>query len=101
MNKLIFTRKNVMKSKLMGTIIIPKNAYKGTGKAVLFIKKNDGSGLKQGNKLVCDKVLYLYEEESVELDLNSDEYHYPMKVLMSCWEACIPSLRVHYNLIES
>ena len=43
----------------MGTIIIPKNAYKGTGKAVLFIKKNDGSGLKQGNKLVCDKVLYL------------------------------------------
>lgn len=82
-----------MSAKLAGVITIPKGSYSGSGEAVLFLNAK--------NKSICEKVMYL-EDVKVEgdTDLESDEFHMPLKVMMSCWQAVVPSLNIYYDLIE-
>ena len=94
-----------MKSKLSGTITIPKGSYQGCGEAVLFLRRN--------NQSICDKVLYFKDMDGIEFDAEgniknmpafateSDEFYHPLKVMMSSWQACVPSLRIHYDLVET
>ncbi len=79
-----------MQSTLRGTIIIPKGSYEGSGEAFLFLRKD--------NQNICDKVVYIYTDSNGEFE--SDQFHHPLKVMMSCWQACIPSLKIHYDLKE-
>lgn len=92
-----------MNSILKGTITIPLNSYDGSGEAILFLQKN--------NQQICDKVLYFKNMDGAEFDedgnivslpefnIDTDEFHHPIKVMMSCWQACIPSLGIHYDLV--
>lgn len=81
-----------MQSTLKGTITIPAGSYNGSGEAILFLRKD--------NQSICDKVAYIYED-SEPGEFESDEFHHPLKVMMSCWQACVPSLRIHYDLVEA
>lgn len=94
-----------MKSKLVGIITIPKGSYQGTGDAILFLRKN--------NQSVCDKVLYFKDMDGVKFDdegnikslpefeIESDSFYHPLKVMMSSWQACIPSRQICYDLKET
>ena len=75
-----------------GKITIPAGSYLGTGDAILFLRKN--------NQTICDKIAYIYEDSAPE-EFESDEHHHPLKVMMSCWQAVLPSLKIYYDLIES
>lgn len=90
--------------KKAGDISIPKNTYKGAGDAILFLRKN--------HKSICDKVLYFTDIEVIKCDtdgnivnmpdfeIESDGFYYPLKVMVSSWQACAPSLNIYYDLTE-
>ena len=81
-----------MKIKLAGIIEIPTGSYKGCGEAILFLQKD--------NHGICDKVAYIYQDSEAS-EFESDEFHHPLKVMLSNWEAVIPSLQIYYTLVES
>lgn len=94
-----------MQSTLKGKITIPAGSYNGSGEAILFLRKD--------NQSICDKVIYFKDMEGAQFDedgnvvgieggfeIESDEFHHPLQVMMSSWQACIPSLRIHYDLVE-
>ena len=73
-----------------GVIYIPTGSYKGTGEAILLLRTKEQS--------ICDRIIYINDIESGEF--NSDDNYIPMKVLLSCYQACIPSLKIYFDLIE-
>ena len=80
-----------MSAKLAGTISIPKGSYLGSGDAVMFIRVD--------NQSICDKIVYVYDDTPA-FELESDDFHHPLKVTMSCHEACVPSMKIYYKLEE-
>lgn len=74
-----------------GKIIIPKGSYEGSGEAILFLRKSD--------KSICDKVMYI-DSIKEKYNFEEDDYHLPLKVMLSCWQACIPSLNIVFDLTE-
>ena len=75
-----------------GKITIPKNSYRGSGEAVLFLRRD--------NQAVCDKIIYL-QDITDEHELVADDYHLPIKVMLSCWQANVPILNNVYDLVEA
>ena len=80
-----------MKFKLAGTISIPKESYLGSGDAILFLRVE--------NQNICDIVIYIYDDTPAS-ELESDDFHHPLKVMMSCYETCVPSMKIYYKLVE-
>jgi hypothetical protein len=74
-----------------GLIYIPKGSYKGTGEAILFIRTKEQS--------ICDKLIYIDDIDTAE-EFASDEKYMPMKCLLSCYQACIPTLDIYFDLVE-
>ncbi len=55
-----------------GTIYVDFNEYKGSGEAILFLRKD--------NKEICDKIIYL-KDVTGEHELVADGFHLPLKVM--------------------